>query len=224
MYCEVGEKATITYKFNNEQEKRYQSSNSPVKIEVKQGILEDFTGGQCPEWYGIIYRTTGFPTYGSIAKSNHVGQGVLGPITFIRKRLVSRYGDDNYVFDKVWQFDIGCRGGDDIYYADGVAYLFINYAVYGEAFFLGFERYNPSGGNTLLEDNCGNPKPNCDLTITYNDQVIFTDRGNCPCTFTVQCGDCPEGTVRCNSPGYPGYCCIPCAELTQRINAMTRRL
>lgn len=64
----------------------------------------------------------------------------------------------------------------------------------------------------------------CYIEVLHQDSIVFTDQGDCPCTFTVQCGDCPEGTIRCDSSGYPGYCCIPCAELAQRVNAMTRRL
>lgn len=71
---------------------------------------------------------------------------------------------------------------------------------------------------------CGNPKSYCEMLIKHNDTTIFKDQGECPCTFSVQCGDCPEGQVRCNSPGYPGYCCIPCAELAQRIDTLSRRI
>ena len=79
-------------------------------------------------------------------------------------------------------------------------------------------------GDSAPVGTCGNPKNYCEMTVKHNDVIIFKDQGECPCTFTVQCGDCPEGTIRCDSPGYPGYCCIPCAELAQRVDAMTRRL
>lgn len=67
-------------------------------------------------------------------------------------------------------------------------------------------------------------KNRCYIEVKYNDLIIFVDQGDCPASFEVQCGDCPEGTIRCDSPKYPGYCCIPCAELAQRVNAMIRRL
>lgn len=45
-----------------------------------------------------------------------------------------------------------------------------------------------------------------------------------PSDFKVICGDCPEGTIRCEQPGYPGYCCLPCKPIAERINNLAARI
>lgn len=66
---------------------------------------------------------------------------------------------------------------------------------------------------------------NINFKIANSSGVLFEKTyPQCP-SFEVSCDeDCPPGHIRCDSAGYPGYCCIPCAELAQRVNAMTRRL
>lgn len=229
-FCKVGEKPKVIYKFA-EGERIYQSDKSPIEVVVSESEQTNFTGGQCQQWYGIIYSTA----EGQVRRSKTSGVGVRGPIF----SLQLYYQDRGNVLDwakYAWVALVGGYQGDDaaLFRASfpnaapnsseskiGLYYLFLNYAIYGKPALHGIEPYNPSGGNPPFPlDNCGNPPKICKLEIKYNGTTIFSDIGSCPCTFTVQCEDCPEGTVRCECPGYPGYCCLPCQPIILEIKSI----
>ncbi|MCM0588783.1 MAG: hypothetical protein HEQ35_06985 [Gloeotrichia echinulata IR180] len=65
---------------------------------------------------------------------------------------------------------------------------------------------------------------NCIIEIKYNAQIIFSDTGKCPVSFTVACGNCPDGTVECKTNYYPVYCCLPCAETAAKINNLANNI
>lgn len=46
---------------------------------------------------------------------------------------------------------------------------------------------------------------------------IFTTEGDYPGSFKVSCGDCPDGTCRCETDSYPGYCCCDCNSLAGQV-------
>ncbi|BAY10637.1 hypothetical protein [Calothrix sp. NIES-2098] len=50
---------------------------------------------------------------------------------------------------------------------------------------------------------------------------VFTVEGDYPCKYRVACSDCPPGTCRCDCDNYPGYCCLPCNEIGQKIAVIT---
>ncbi|MBE9191440.1 hypothetical protein IQ230_14000 [Gloeocapsopsis crepidinum LEGE 06123] len=63
------------------------------------------------------------------------------------------------------------------------------------------------------------------LTVTDSQGIKYKVTGKEKPTYNVACdGDCPEGTIRCKSKGYPGYCCIPCKEVANRINNLAARI
>ena len=68
------------------------------------------------------------------------------------------------------------------------------------------------------------PTTRCSLQIIHNGQVLFQDQGNCPVTYSVQCGKCPPGKYECYSPIYPGYCCLDCASTAASIRNITNDL
>lgn len=41
----------------------------------------------------------------------------------------------------------------------------------------------------------------------------------------ILCGEeCPPGHHKCKHNGYPGYCCLPCASIAAKINALANRV
>ena len=81
----------------------------------------------------------------------------------------------------------------------------------------------------IINPNVKCPKPltvteRCYIEVKSGGIIIFQDQGECPVNFRVTCGDCPEGTIRCEQPGYPGYCCLPCQPIAQKINNLAARL
>lgn len=61
----------------------------------------------------------------------------------------------------------------------------------------------------------------CSIQIfNIENGLIFQDQGDCPVDFEVQCGNCPDGYIECQTSTYPGYCCISCDEVKNEIIAI----
>jgi hypothetical protein len=46
-----------------------------------------------------------------------------------------------------------------------------------------------------------------------------------PPTYTVACGEnCPEGSHKCTHNKYPGYCCVPCKEVGDRLKNIANKI
>lgn len=72
---------------------------------------------------------------------------------------------------------------------------------------------------------CPSPQiQRCSIEIKHKGIIIFQDQGDCPCIFQIQCGKCPEGSIECSKPTYPGYCCLSCSEIKSEIKSMTLAL
>lgn len=223
-YCTSGQKPKVIYKFNNSQQRIYLSDYAPIDVSVKETQLS--TGGQCANTYYIGVGTALssascaqlVASYGSLEFCDDTrgatefydfnkrvwasSRRLLAPVTFIQERFEA--------FNSGWWWDFYTANG---YYTQNI--------VNGSS--------KPSRFKTLIRedgliDNCGDPLKTCDLTITHNGITIFTDRGDCPCTFNVQCADCPEGTIKCDAPGYPGYCCLPCKEIAEEVKAIANQV
>ncbi len=78
--------------------------------------------------------------------------------------------------------------------------------------------------NSIRLGDCSACNTNvCTIVISKNGNTIFTDKGECPCSFNVACDDkCPDGYAKCISDNYPGYCCLPCSSTSSRIDSLTQ--
>lgn len=211
MNCQKGEKATVTYKFSNSVKRNYITENTPITVTTRQSDLENFEGGQCPITYLVKYR--------SIDNSGTTGEiryaSVKGPITAITTgHLPSGVA---HPFESEWQIRLACSGGAN--YVNGVEIIRVIYTLYGYGELLSIEPEPP------YLDNCGEPEKQCEILV-YNssNSIIFSDRGKCPVTYSITCGDCPEGTIKCDAPGYPGYCCLPCKEIAEEVKAIANQV
>lgn len=222
-YCKVGDKPKVTYKFGNGSNRVYESPVSPIDVTITQDERRNFTGAQCNHWYGVIWANS----QGQIRRTKDQGVGYRGAIGWASVELFWR--SDGW---HEWRFYCYATGADDVtlFRLDnpttgaGVYGHFLVYAAYsGKPTFLGFESYNPSGGSVPI-DSCGDPLPTDEINVLHNNQIIFSDRGASPCTFEVSCTDCPPGTCKCKSKGYPGYCCLPCGDIKSKINNLAARI
>ncbi|MEH1790323.1 MAG: hypothetical protein V7L23_33360 [Nostoc sp.] len=62
------------------------------------------------------------------------------------------------------------------------------------------------------------------IDISDTTGLIFTKTvaGSAP-TYQIACeSDCPDGTCKCHSDSYPGYCCNDCSNTAAQINAITQ--
>jgi uncharacterized Zn-binding protein involved in type VI secretion len=63
------------------------------------------------------------------------------------------------------------------------------------------------------------------LKITDSKGEIFAKAYSKKPQYTVACdNECPSGHIRCQTVKYPGYCCIPCKKIAQRINNLATRI
>ncbi|BAZ54180.1 hypothetical protein NIES4103_68650 (plasmid) [Nostoc sp. NIES-4103] len=64
----------------------------------------------------------------------------------------------------------------------------------------------------------------CSIEISYKGIILFQDQGNCPVTYSVQCGKCPDGQHECESKVYPYYCCNSCADTASKIRNLASKV
>lgn len=230
-YCKLGEKPTVTYSFKKGSEHIYKSNVAPIEVEIITVNPNDVLLNQCTcerYFYGWYYSGYSTDSEGRITSFNDVlgyspssgslvlSYAVWGQIKGIR---VDRNG-----IDYKEQIQVLCRGLTaypcQTYYSWVATYN----SNYNSSFTITSARFadilkNPDGAK-----KCGDIDSYCEIYIKHNNQTIFQDRGLCPISFDVQCGDCPQGTLKCNAPGYPGYCCLPCNEIAGEIKAIASQV
>lgn len=236
LYCNPGEKATVTYKFGDGVEQIYNVGTfSPVDVETSSFLLGTpvFPGGQCDRIpYRIRLVVTTFYANRPMSNDPHTVD-VWGPIyDFVGVRRGTQAPAEQYYPGYL----ILCKG--IITRADlqkkifspnpdtKVDWRYINT-------FVGQYSKTEIDPRTIsitrldgLPDNCGNtPEQYCQIKISPTNRPVFIATGQCPVIFSVQCGECPEGTMRCECPSDPrGYCCLPCAETINSIKSITNLL
>ncbi|MDZ8108986.1 MAG: hypothetical protein RM338_25640 [Nostoc sp. DedQUE12a] len=64
-----------------------------------------------------------------------------------------------------------------------------------------------------------------ELTISNTGGVAHRIRYPNKPVYEVSCDDdCPEGSHKCTHNKYPGYCCVPCKEVANRINNIAQKV
>ena len=215
-YCSAGQSPVVNYKFANGGLVAYQCSNSPIDVEITH-IPTTFSGGQCPILYNIRISDSGGPSFGFLDLR------FWGPIIAARIIVFSKY---SYSFNAVLStFNAQVLAGGTNY--DGpqpLPYWITIGGGQGGSYSARPLSIVSAVPEYQATDPCGNLPDKDRIEVKYDGVTVFQDTGNAPCTFTVQCEDCPPGTVKCNSSSYPGYCCIPCQSTAQRINNLASRL
>lgn len=214
-YCSPGTKATLNYRFGNDTYRSFTTENTPIDVDVTGRYNPSFTGGQCP----VAYRMTTVWIRGGVSANNPETFERIGPI---------------YALYTVRRTDFPNQGG----------YANFNHRIRTKHFSTPFLDESRGGGDSNIAtvfgermvftsivrvdgqpDNCGDPEPGCIIKVLHKGQVVFADRGKCPITFSVACGDeCPEGTTKCLKSDYPGYCCLPCAPIAAEIKAIASQI
>jgi len=83
--------------------------------------------------------------------------------------------------------------------------------------------FNPTGWYSASIANINRDAANLfSLRVVDRLGVILTRNYSQNPEYAVTCNDdCPEGTSKCFSTNYPGYCCLPCNEIKAEIRAIT---
>lgn len=217
-YCQVGEKAIVTYQFDGGETKTFTTESVPIEISISEIPAEipphPFPYGQCPVLYDV------YGSYISMCDSKP-GCGVLRH--WRATRVMGPLSERDFFLREGQGVTIKSRGLSGVEISGTCLYR-----SYCEK-----PCSNSNRGHSYkiisvsridgLPDDCGEKNPNtCKLEVRHNGIVIFTDEGKCPCTFQVDCDGCPQGTMRCNCPdSEKGYCCLPCAEVENGIAFLT---
>lgn len=220
-YCVPGVKATVYYKFGTGEYKIYKTEKTPIDIDANEKYTPPFASGQCPINYwvegSIVYRTRtpynqsityfctnnvsgGRPTYGKIIDIYH---------SFDIEDFCGTKGGE--IGFNVLYFDYRLQQNNTTHINPRSRIPLTDSAPNNTALILQSWQVTSIYPANPQTDNCGDPQPVCTIKILHNNEVIFTDKGECPITFNVVCGEeCPPGTTKCCRSDYPGYCCLPC--------------
>jgi hypothetical protein len=194
-YCKTSDKPTIKYTFQGQNEKIYKSEFSPVTISTKT-VPIDATDNYSKEGFLIRYRSPSCTNFNCAA----------------------------VVHDYFLRFD-PVSGIPQIYImgCGQTSYQRLSNGNLQATHTLNVGQQAP--GQWVVEDRTVKcPSPNaerCSIEISHNGLVIFSDQGNCPVNFSVNCSNCPPGTEEHKSPIYPGYCCLDCASIASEIRGIT---
>ncbi|GAX43440.1 hypothetical protein NIES4075_44530 [Tolypothrix sp. NIES-4075] len=204
-YCANKTKAVVKFNFSDKKEKIFESEKVP--IEVIAGLADDTLKA-------TVNYSNGFPgeqlqTFNfTIDAPSDVPQGLQTPPEIY---LVSGYWDD---WGTIGNYSTGygiikSYGGNSPPIKIGTGYsvkgTVVNVRPY-ECF-----------ARCELQWRWGG----CKIIISSQGMKLYEETGDCPVNFKVSCDDdCPEGTMKCEIPQYPGYCCLPC-ETKSEIAALT---
>ncbi len=90
---------------------------------------------------------------------------------------------------------------------------------------LGYDNFDrqwkgPNVGIGLKENS-----DKCTIQIVNSNGYTFSKAGECPVKYEVTCGDeCPKGSHKCTHKKYPGYCCVPCKEIGDRLKNLANKV
>lgn len=79
-------------------------------------------------------------------------------------------------------------------------------------------------GNTF--GSCPSARnPTFQIQVTGNSGIAWNDQIDNANAYTVVCGsNCPSGYLKCSCNNYPGYCCVDCAPIENKIDSMTQQV
>lgn len=215
-YCLIGVEAQVLYTLNGIQ-KKYITRQTPIDVVVVQlPLFPPPGGGQNPNaLYGVVYNLT--PESARRQQGFGYSEAGIGNVSGRITKAVIEYG---YIGVNINRTPIYTQ----------------NFIVENDKGFKYSANLSPNGEfygayvvNRIVRQD-GVPeddpnKPKCEIKVSYNGQLIHSDRGNCPIPFEVICGEqCPEGYLKCASTNYPGYCCLPCAPIAAEIKAITSQV
>lgn len=207
-YCANKAKAIIRYSFANKKE-TFETNSTPVEVVV--GLAEDAATVNLEFYQSFPGSAKGSFSF-TVNAPSEVPRNLSTPPEIY---LLSGVWDDN---GSVGTYNTG--GGIVKEYQGNPLKIGEGYSIGGTVInVLPTECF----ARVLLQWRFGK----CKITISHLGKVLFQDTGLCPVKFNVSCDeDCPEGTIKCKSSSYPGYCCLPCEIKSEiaNVTAMVRSL
>lgn len=185
MYCQLGQKPIIKYKFGNGSERVYRSRYAPIEVITKPRPL-----GTTDNFSEKGYRIDFLQLSPTIFNNDYI----------VHDYEIFSYGQKNYIA----KIRCGFNDWDRISGQTGFPW--------GDKF---VQELDITTLRVNSNQNCATQRNSkCSIQIIHENTVIFQDQGECPVTFSVQCDDCADDEIKCKKASYPGYCCIKCSEVS----------
>lgn len=197
-YCSGKKIATLEYKFGNAQPKIERFSSLPIDVEVTQEP-PPFTGGQCSRMQYTVNVQYSYRHYQGISTYTTGWDDCFGKITGLVNTSTNPDSLDIY---------LRCHSYTGIQYDRFVLYMGNKeHLIFCKIVYLA-----PTVRGEI--DNCGDPPGKCSLQVKHSEILLLNDFGECPCSYSVNCMNCPPNYLECN-----GYC-LPCSNLKSEIQAI----
>jgi len=82
-----------------------------------------------------------------------------------------------------------------------------------------------SGAISIINNVFATNPASTGLVITDSSDNVLFNIAVSECSYSISCDDdCPPGFHKCTHKKYPGYCCVPCEEVGQRINNIANKI
>lgn len=244
VFCTLPEhnKATVYYKFPNQEDKNYISYNPPVTVEISTLEPTDIIPGV---GYKISYESMpGHPN--AKVPLIWLERNSFGWVENAQGGQVVNWGDALYppfkYHGKVWTW----YDPRAYYYCynTGLNYPIDFHDVNGNFLrgYLNLEGFKDRSANPdippcypawevrnfkfIMKEPIDPNQPN-KYKIKIIDEIgnEFIDTGEGEPEYDVMCGDdCLPGMIKCAKSGYPGYCCLSCKDVIADIKTMQSML
>lgn len=184
-HCNTGEKAIVNYAFDQANKGRFETTNTPIIIEINTGIAGTTATTKC--W-------------------KFIGKGELN--------------DNDYEF-----FFCGKTASSDgtNCIVDGVNKQRLRPGTCALVGSVGTPiQRDPA--KVAIDTSRGECNCACEIRIKHESLTLHSQTGDCPITYTVDCGNCPDGYLKLKTDSYPGYCCLPCKQTAQQIQNIANKI
>jgi len=202
VYCKDKKRAIVTYKFPEKPQERYISDNPPIDVSVSSE-MQDVSASYDFTFDGTVEGRT--YSFGCVAPSGVPSNAEI------------------YLTSGSWD-DWGTVGSYSTGY--GIVKSFSGAVLVGIGTSVGGtvvnERVTNCYARLVLQFRWGEGYR---LKILKDGATIHQELGKYQPSFNVACDeDCPPGYCKCITTKYPGYCCISCKEIAQKINSLAARI
>lgn len=202
LYCKPGQEPRVEFKFKNKGLKNFTAKESPIDVSVVQLPITETRNGILYAWNfstnlnpRVTLEDMPFRSGGALTDYK---VGIVSDRRIENGREIARY------FASFRDGNGTLINGSAVGYFPNDAPIFV---------FL-----------PLLE-----PDPpierDCKITIkNLAGKLLYQEVGKCPVRFKIACEGCPPDYIKCHSDAYPGYCCIPCDEMSSGIKQLTSKV
>lgn len=208
-HCNQGDKPIIKYRFQGDTKDRiFRSRYAPIEVQAKETPVEG-SDKYSNEGYKLKFVNPSNP--------NFVGEYIVLDYQIFEVSNSFFGGDPNTVRYQAAFIFCGEKG----HTKNGLPCT--GYLPYVNC----LRDYNVSTRSPIIDTTVRCPNSSskrCSIIIEHKGIIVFQDQGNCPATYSVQCGKCSDGQHECESKIYPYYCCNSCADTANKIRNLASQV